>query len=90
MGWMAWTLPTALFFAGIAALLVVMTVWQTVSPGRERKGFLPISTSRGDRLFIGLLAAAYGHLLVLALTDWPLWIATAICVAGMTIIMKWG
>ena len=90
MGWMAWTLPTALFFSAIALMLVAMTVWQTVSPGRERKGFLPLVTSRGDRLFIGLLASAYGHLLVLALTDWPLWLATGLCVAGMAIIMKWG
>lgn len=90
MEWMAWTLPTALFFVAIALILAAMTVWQTVSPGHERKGFLPLATTRGDRLFIGLLATAYAHLLVLALTGWPLWGATIVCVAGMIIIMKWG
>ncbi len=31
-------------------------------PTRLRKGFLPIATTRGDRLFIGLLSAAYINL----------------------------
>lgn len=90
MSWMAWTLPTASFFVIIALMLVGMSVWQTVSPGHQRKGFLPISTTRGDRLFIGLLAAAYAHLLALALTGWPLWIVTLVCVAGLIALLKWG
>ncbi|NQD96974.1 hypothetical protein HP532_30390, partial [Pseudomonas sp. CrR25] len=53
MEWMAWTLPTALFFGFIALLLIGMTVWEIRSPCAERRGFLPISTTRGDRLFIG-------------------------------------
>jgi hypothetical protein len=32
-----------------------MTVWEIKSPTTLRKGFLPIATTRGDRLFIGLL-----------------------------------
>jgi hypothetical protein len=32
-----------------------------------RKGFLPMATTRGDRLFIGLLSAAYINL---ALVGW--------------------
>ncbi len=39
MGWMAWTLPTAIFFATIAAILVAMTVYEIKSPCVERKGF---------------------------------------------------
>ena len=39
----------------------------------ERRGFLPMATTRGDRLFIGLLGAAYIHLAWLGLTDLPLW-----------------
>ncbi|WP_227368778.1 DUF2160 domain-containing protein [Halomonas sp. M20] len=90
MEWMAWTLPTASFFIAIALILTAMTIWQTVSPGHQRKGFLPISTTRGDRLFISLLGAGYLHLLLLALTVWPLWIATLASVAGLFIILKWG
>jgi predicted small integral membrane protein len=33
-----------------------MTVWEIKSPTTMRKGFLPIATTRGDRLFIGLLS----------------------------------
>jgi hypothetical protein len=45
----------------VVLMLIGMTVWETVADG-ERKGFLPIATTRGDRLFIGLLCAAYINL----------------------------
>ena len=90
MAWMAWTSPTALFFAGIGVLLLGMSLWQLRSPSPERKGFLPISTTRGDRLFIGLLGSAYLHLLVIGVTDWNLWIASALSVVWLCAVMRWG
>ena len=67
-GWMAWTWQTAVFFGVIALLLVVMGVWEWRSPGGgPRRGILGLVTTRGDRLFISLLAAGYIHLLWLAL-----------------------
>ena len=60
--WMVWTTPVAVFFSCVALLLVGMTVWELKSPTVARKGFLPIATTRGDRLFIGLLAAGYVNL----------------------------
>ena len=60
--WMVWTTPVAVFFVCIALMLVGMTVWELRSPTTLRKGFLPIATTRGDRLFIGLLSAAYLNL----------------------------
>ncbi|WP_068826125.1 DUF2160 domain-containing protein [Pseudomonas sp. BMS12] len=90
MEWMAWTLPTALFFGGIALLLIGMTVWEIRSPCVERKGFLPIATSRGDRLFIGLLGSAYLHLLVVGVTDWSVWAASALSVVWLLMVMRWG
>lgn len=74
----------------IACILVVMTVAEIRSPCVERKGFLPISTTRGDRLFIGLLGSAYLHLLVVGATDWSIWVAFAIALVWMFIVMKWG
>ncbi len=56
--WMYWTLPTAIFFIVIFLILTAMTIWQTVSPSVERRGFLPITTTPGDRLFIGIISAA--------------------------------
>jgi len=88
--WMAWTLPTALFFSAIALLLIAMTVWGIVSPSVERRGLLPIATSRGDRLFIGLLGSAYIHLAWIGLSDANLWWALGISVVYMVALMRWG
>ncbi len=67
--WMAWTLPVAVFFTCIVLMLIGMTVWEIRSPSIERRGLLPIATTRGDRLFIGLLSAAYLNLLFVAISE---------------------
>ena len=67
--WMAWTLPVAVFFCSIVLMLLGMTVWELKSPTVERKGWLPITTTRGDRLFIGLLLAAYLNLAFVAVSE---------------------
>ncbi|MDX1634620.1 MAG: DUF2160 domain-containing protein [Marinobacter sp.] len=90
IAWMNWTVPTAIFFATIASILLVMTVYEVVSPCVERKGFLPIATTRGDRLFIGLLSAAYIHLLFLGLTEASLYIALGISVVWLAVLLRWG
>ncbi|MCI0508727.1 putative small integral membrane protein [Chromohalobacter marismortui] len=90
MEWMVWTTPTAIFFMAIALMLSGMTVWEVVSPTVERKGFLPISTTRGDRLFIGLLCAAYIHLLVVGFTSLNIWIALSVSILWMLVLIRWG
>ena len=67
--WMAWTLPVAVFFFCIVLMLAGMTLWEIRSPTVLRKGFLPMATTRGDRLFIGLLSAAYLNLGFVALSE---------------------
>ena len=67
--WMAWTTPVAVFFCSIVLMLAGMTVWELKSPTVERKGWLPIVTTRGDRLFIGLLMAAYVNLAFVAVSE---------------------
>jgi predicted small integral membrane protein len=86
--WMAWTLPTAVFFATIALILAGMTVWELNAPSVERRGLLPIATSRGDRLFIGLLGGAYIHLAWIGLTEMSLWIALAVTTVWMLLVMR--
>ena len=99
--WMAWTLPVAVFFGCIVLMLIGMTVWEMRSPTVMRKGFLPIATTRGDRLFIGLLCAAYVNLLFVAfserlegwlhLDDEPsVWIGAAISLALLVLTMRKG
>ena len=90
MEWMAWTTPTAAFFGAIALLLVGMTSWELRSPSIARRGFLPIVTTRGDRLFIGLLGSAYLHLMVIGVTDWSIWVASALSLVWLLVVMRWG
>jgi predicted small integral membrane protein len=99
--WMAWTLPVAVFFSCIALMLVGMTVWEIKSPTVLRKGFLPIATTRGDRLFIGLLSAAYVNLAFVGLADkfqaWfsleaepSVWISFVLSMALLALILRKG
>ena len=88
--WMAWTLEVAVFFICVVLMLIGMTIWQVRSPSIERKGFLPISTTRGDRLFIGLLSAAYVNLAWAGLTDLTQWVAAVVGFVVLLLMMRWG
>ena len=90
LNWMAWTMPSGSFFIGIASILLVMTIFEIRKPCVERKGWLPITTTRGDRLFIGLLSSAFIHLLFLGLSDLSLWVALAMSALLMLILLRWG
>ena len=88
--WMAWTPVTAGIFIAIALMLLAMTVWELVSPNIERKGFLPIVTSRGDRFFISLLGSAYIVMAWIGLADTSLWYALLVSLVYSIIMMRWG
>jgi predicted small integral membrane protein len=99
--WMYWTTPVAVFFACIALMLVGMSVWELKQPTVLRKGFLPIETTRGDRLFIGLLSAAYINLAFVGLSgvfaEWlsldqdpSVWISFVLSMAVLVLIMRKG
>lgn len=90
MDWMVWTVPTAIFFAAIAAMLAGMTIWELVSPTVERRGFLPMATTRGDRFFIGMLSAAWINLLMGGFTSLSLWLALGVSVVWMLVLVRWG
>ncbi len=99
--WMAWTTPVAVFFCCIVLMLAGMTVWELRSPTVLRKGFLPIATTRGDRLFIGLLVAAYVNLGYVAIGErlmtWlgldqepSIWFGFAISMLLLALVMRKG
>ncbi len=99
--WMAWTMPVAVFFTCIGLMLVGMTVWELRSPTVLRKGWLPMATTRGDRLFIGLLAAAYLNLAFVAVSekmiDWfgleqepSIWFGFVASMALLALVMRKG
>ena len=101
LNWMVWTTPVAVFFGCIALMLAGMTVWELKSPPTERRGFLPIATTRGDRLFIGLLSAAWLNLVFVAVSermiDWfglesepSIWFGFVASVLLLALVMRKG
>ena len=99
--WMAWTLPVAVFFTCIGLMLIGMTVWELKSPTILRRGFLPMETTRGDRLFIGLLTAAYVNLIFIGIsgklavwlgfqTDVSIWISFIASMLLLGLILRKG
>ncbi len=88
--WMEWTVPTAIFCSTIILTVIAMTIWQTVSPSLERRGFLPIPTTPGDRLFIGIISSAYIFFAWIGLTHFALWILLIIVVCWIIVVMVWG
>src|SRR3981081_3768528 len=67
IAWMAWTMPTLIFFVLLAMTLAVMTLLAVAYPEAERVGILRIPTTRGDRVFIALIMTAVIHLLWIGL-----------------------
>jgi predicted small integral membrane protein len=99
--WMVWTTPVAVFFSCIALMLVGMTVWEFKSPTTLRRGWLPMETTRGDRLFIGLLIAAYINLIFIGLAgkfqEWleleaepSIWISFVLSMLVLALVMRKG
>ncbi|MDA9431974.1 DUF2160 domain-containing protein [Bradyrhizobium sp. CCBAU 51627] len=104
IAWMAWTLPTAIFFVALACTLAIMTWLAAAYPEAERVGILRIPTTRGDRLFVSLIVAAVIHLVWIGLvgtdpiTTIPigeegieitsLWLATVISLASGVVIFR--
>jgi predicted small integral membrane protein len=80
--WMAWTPATLAFFVFIFASIALMGALEWRAPGgAPRHGILGLDTTRGDRLFLALLGAAYVSLAWLAFFSPPLWIPLGIAIA---------
>jgi len=89
MAWMAWTYPTAIFFAVIAMLLVTFTVLAIRFPETPRVGVLRIETTRGDRLFITLLGSAFINLAWLGLVGVSQPYALILCLIYAAAVFRW-
>jgi predicted small integral membrane protein len=86
---MAWTAPTAIFFAVIACLLITFTILAIKFPETPRTGILRIETTRGDRLFITLLGSAFINLAWLGLVSAPQWGALIVCLIYAFAVFRW-
>lgn len=90
LSWMSWTAVTTGFFGFIALLLLVMGVAEILYPTVSRKGWLPIATTRGDRVFIALLSSAFMHLAWLGFAIGPLYWASILCFCWMLLLLRYG
>jgi predicted small integral membrane protein len=79
---------TASFFAALGLTLAVMTVLAIRRPEVERLGVLGIPTTRGDRLFLSLIAAALIHLIWIGVAGADT-IATLPVAGGLEISSLW-
>jgi predicted small integral membrane protein len=89
LNWMAWTWPTAIFFGAIATALLLMTALAIYRPETPRAGVLGLTTTRGDRLFLSLLSAAFIHLAWLGFLGEPLWPASLASLAIAAALFRW-
>ena len=90
LSWMAWTWQTALFFSLLFCVLAGMTVLAARRPEADRIGIFGLPTTRGDRLFLTLLGAAFLHLGWLALAgNAPLWGASILSLIYGAAMFRW-
>ena len=89
MAWMAWTLPTAIFFLVIACILITFTILAIKFPETPRIGVLRLETTRGDRLFITLLGSAFINLAWLGLVGASQPYALIVCLIYATAVFRW-
>jgi predicted small integral membrane protein len=88
--WMAWTRGTLVFVAGIFAFLASITALAIAYPSAPRKGFLPMATARGDRIYISLLGTGLVMVLYVAATDLPLPFGLLVAAGWIVTALRWG
>jgi len=77
------------FITFLILSITSLTVWGAIVPGVRKKGFLPIPTTRGDRLFIGIMSSIGLILIWLALVgNQTLWLAFAL-LAAFNFLLAW-
>ena len=89
--WMHWTVQSAIGFSLLFIVLVSLAILDKFRPGYARKGFLPMATTRGDRVFISLAFFLFIFFVWLKyLPDVTAWGSMAASAVVAFIIMKWG
>jgi len=78
-------------FLVLILTIIGLNLWDTFSPDIKRKGFLSISTSRGDRFFIAIISTIGICLAWLGLVGNSLFIgAIILSIIWNIAIFKWG
>lgn len=90
-GWMYWSWQSGLFFALIISAITFLALMHQFCPNVDRKGFFPMVTGRGDRLFIGIYSTFVIFFLSFAFFSGSFLVGTFIVsVVWFFIEFKWG
>ena len=89
--WMHWHIASVIGVLIFVGAIVGLNVWHAISPGYARKGFLPMTTTRGERAFLSILSFMFINILWLAFVPkihiiWSLPISAVL----IFIMLKWG
>jgi len=91
LGWMFWSWQSGLFFFLVFLSIAFLGVLQHFSPSVDRKGFFPMATTRGDRLFIGIYSTFVIFLLSFVFFSGSFLVGTVVfSMAWFIIEFKWG
>ncbi len=91
ISWMYWTVPSVIGFSLLFGMLLFLTFLDIKKPSYPTKGFLPMPTTRGDRVFISI--AGFFMLIFIwlyAAPDLTHWIAVIAAIINAVIILRWG
>jgi predicted small integral membrane protein len=89
--WMHWTVPSAIGVAGVFSLIVGLNVLGKYRPSFPRKGFFPMETNRGDRVFLSIVSSLIVWIFWMRfLPEASLLLSFLIIVPLVVVIMKWG
>ena len=89
--WMQWNVPSAIFFIVLFCTIVGMGIWEGFQPTVSRKGFFPMWTTRGERLFLVIISTAGICLVWIALFAGALmFIPLLLSAIWFFIVTKWG
>ena len=88
--WMAWTTSTAVFAGCVLLFLIALAALAVWRPSTPRKGFLPMPTARGDRVYVALLGTGLILIIVLAMTSLALTVGLAIAAVWAVVVLGWG
>ena len=88
--WMAWTTGTAVFVVAVFTSLAALAVLAVARPSSPRKGFLPMPTARGDRIYVALLGTGLVLIVTLATTSWPVTSGLGLALVWAVVVLRWG
>lgn len=88
---MHWTMPSAIGFAALFVLLIVLTLLDLRWPSHPRKGLLPMPTTRGDRVFLAIaLFLSLVFLWLKLAPDVSAWWPVSLAALVAPPLLRWG